>query len=660
MTNAWSTAEIAFAAKMPGYESRPEQTRLATTIEAAFIDGAHLLAQAGTGCGKSFAGLIPGIATALATGNPIIVATATKALQNQYVGDLAFLASVLPTPFTSAILKGRSNYLCRAKFAELGEGDIEGVADIRKELEADPNHSGDLEGFIAPIDPRDRPRLASSADECPGRRDCIFGDVCFAELAKDRARESDVVVVNHSMLGMDLTVREMTRDPETGVSAASVLPIDISGVIIDEAHEFENYMTNALGAEVSTRSITALLAEIANFVPDRNLISGASAAGTRLFTDLERFRRNQRSVKLDSGALLAHQDQFINLIEALRTVKNTVKGVSSREDEKVGQKKKRLVKRVDAQIKRLEDLLMLSDNDLVRWIEEDVRAKGNGPKGALIKYAPLHVGPFLRRNLWEETPAVLLSATLSVGKDFSFITERLGLQSPRSFDAGTPFDYRNQARIFVPEGFDPKNTAKWRAQVAIAVPELIAAAGGRSLVLFTSRSAMDEAHESLVLKLEDMGLTVLKQGDKPNPELSRIFKDDETSVLFALKSFMTGFDVQGDALRLVIIDKLPYENPSDVIWSARCDLVDRKARNKWTDGAFTKMTIPAMLLTLQQGIGRLIRSKSDEGMVAILDSRIYDPKGYTKTIRAALPPAPVVRTLPLATGYLAELTSRRG
>jgi ATP-dependent DNA helicase DinG len=256
---------------------------------------------------------------------------------------------------------------------------------------------------------------------------------------------------------------------------------------------------------------------------------------------------------------------------------------------------------------------------------------------------------------------VLLSATLAVGRDFSYIAERLGLgRDYSSFDAGTPFDYPKQSALFVPENFDPspKNAMKWRGQVAATIPELIRAAGGRALLLFTSTSAMNDAYMATRDAIEGMGCQVLKQGDRPNRALSDEFKKDETSVLFALKSFMTGFDVPGDSLRLVIIDKMPFPNPSDVIFAARCAAVDRVARG-WNDKAFMKISVPAMILTLLQAFGRLVRTASDEGMVVILDSRLIGSTGYAKVVRAAMPPARKVQTLADAKDYLGELSSRR-
>lgn len=657
--STWSAAEIAFANAMPGYESRAQQTRLACTIEKALAVGDHLLAQAGTGTGKSFAGLVPAIGHALATGDPVIVATATKALQNQYVGDLEFLQATLDTPFTFALLKGRGNYVCRAKLAELVEQGPDSAFNLKgilEELETE-GHSGDLEEFATQVDMRDKPRLTATADECPGKSDCPFGEICFAEKAKAKARESQVVVTNHSMLGMDLRVREAART-EKGEITAAILPVDVSAILIDEAHEFEAYMTSALGLELSSRSITSLTAQVASILDNPREVESVNRAARELFVALARFRGRQQSVKIDGRALVAHEDQFLTLLATLRDLQGAIQGVSTRGDDRMTLRKKRIGKRTDGLVDRLTGLMVQDDTEVVRWVENDERAR-DGQPAAILKFAPLHVGAFLKQALWSRCPAVLLSATLSVGNDFSYITGRLGLERPATFDAGTPFDYAKQMGIFIPEGFDPKQEGKWRAQVSVAIPELIRAADGRALVLFTSRNAMNEAYENTADAIRGMGYTVLRQGEDINPVLAAKFKSDETSVLFALKSFMTGFDVQGDALRLVIIDKLPYENPSDVIWSARCALQDRLANGNWSKKAFMTMTIPAMLLTLLQGIGRLIRSKSDEGVVAILDSRVFEPKAYTATIRRALPKGRMIRRLGDAVAHLEELTARR-
>lgn len=646
----WSEAEARFATTLPGYESRTEQRRLAETIEKALANGDHLLAQAGTGTGKSLAGMVPSIEHALATGKSVIVSTATKALQTQYIGkDVPFLLEHLGKSFTAAVLKGRSNYACLQKISELQPESFPGQAEIIAELNG--HETGDLDDLTTRFDPRNRPKITTSSDECPGKRDCPFGSVCFAEQAKAKAMESQLVVVNHALLATDLLIRAKSD------GKVSLLP-DFDAVMIDEAHELEEFVTGALGAEFTERSLSGAAAEALNFLGQdgRGPVNALTGAAKTLFAALNRFLGKDKTRALDERALLAHEDTLIHTLDAIRALWSVIKETDVRGDDKKAQRRKRLMKRFTMLDARFSDLMLLESSELVRWVESDAK------RGTILKSAPLHVGAFLNENLWSKVPAVLMSATLAVGSDFSYIAGRLGIEDFRGFDAGTPFDYTSQAALYVPEGFDPSPASKseWQMKVKATLPELIRAAGGRSLLLFTSTSAMRQAYEAVSPGLEDDGLQVLVQGGSlTNRQIAERFKEDETSVLFALRSFMTGFDVQGDSLRLVVLDKLPFPVPTDVIIKARADAIDAAARNKWVDGSFPTMTIPMMALTLLQAFGRLIRTKSDEGMVAILDSRLHT-KPYGRKMLAALPPAQRVTALPQAKGYLSELTARRG
>jgi ATP-dependent DNA helicase DinG len=650
----WLAAEKAFAQSMPGYEPRINQRNLAMAIEKNYADGGHLLAQAGTGTGKSLGGGVPAIDFAKRTGLPVVISTATKTLQDQYVRDFTRLQELFPElNFTFTVLKGRGNYACLAKVAEANEVDIFGLKSLREELEH-PECSGDLDQLITEIAAADRRHVTSSSDECPGKSNCRFSADCFAEKAKNRAQTVDVIIVNHSMMIMDLKLREMTRDEETGRSLVSVLPMNIAGYLIDEAHELEEYATSSLGGEFSQGSLSAFGAQVAALAGDPMVASTLNGGAKILFDQLAQSLGRERTRAIDDTMLLGLEGNATRVLATIRTLKGVIKGVDVHGDDNKGMRRKRLMRRADSLEARLEGFMLAEEEDIVRWVEKDDK------RGALLKFAPLHVGPFLAQNLWIK-PAVLLSATLAVGNDFSYIAERLGLgRDYRSFDAGTPFDYPKQSALFVPENFDPspKNSMKWRGQVAATIPELIRAAGGRSLLLFTSTSAMKEAYAATKGAIEGMGFQVLMQGDRSNRALSDEFKRDETSVLFALKSFMTGFDVPGDSLRLVILDKMPFPNPSDVIFAARCAAVDRVARN-WNQKSFMRISVPAMILTLLQAFGRLIRTTTDEGMVVILDSRLIGSTGYAKVVRAAMPNARKLNTLAEAREYLAELSSRR-
>jgi ATP-dependent DNA helicase DinG len=654
----WADAEIQFAQSLPNYESRSQQQRLANQIEAALADGAILAGQAGTGTGKSLALLVPLIDHALKTGEPAIVATATKALQDQYAGkDLPFLQAHLGKSFSWAVLKGRSNYACRAKLAALTPGDVFNDRSLVEELDR-PDHTGDLDEIVTTLDPRDRSKVTSTSDECPGRHDCPFGKVCFAEAAKAKAKESDIVVVNHALLATDLWVRSQFSD-EDG-NPIGMLP-DYSAVGIDEAHELEQYTTSVLGQDFGQRGLIKLGTEITNFTGDKDLSSRINGTVGTLFRALEDILatagKKDRSSRLTGADLLQLEAPITAVLDALRAAWVAVKETDVRGDDGMLGRQKRLKKRLASTGGRMTDVLVADAADLVRWVEREERVvRGKEETSIKLAYAPLHVGAFLDEHLWSRGPAALLSATLAMGSDFSYLMGRLGIADYRSFDAGTPFVYQKQAALFVPENMDPSpaTRAKWSAMCPIVIEKLVRAAGGRSLLLFTSRTAMNQAHDTVAPALEELGLQVLKQGDRPNKALAEEFKADETSVLFALKSFMTGVDIQGDALRLVIIDKLPFPVPSDIIWAARCEAVDQVARNQWVDGSFPTMTIPEMALTLLQAFGRLIRTKNDRGMVAILDSRLRT-KNYGRKMLKSLPPAQRVDTLSDAVEYLEGL-----
>lgn len=660
---SWKSAQAALSASLPRYEDRPEQTRLATTIEQTFATGTHELAQAGTGTGKSLALLIPAIQYSLETGGPVVVATATKALQDQYAGkDLPFLREHLGVEFDYAVVKGRSNYICLAKANALAPNVVQNQVALLEELIT--HKTGDFDELATVMDPRDKPQLTTGSDECPGKRDCPFGEMCFAEQAKQRAREANIIVANHSVLVTDLAVKQATA------GRGSLLP-DYDAVAIDEAHELEDYTTNAIGGEFTQRSFTAYSTEVASFLHDPKITQQVNGAAQRLFTTLERFQGNEKTRNLTDMAVLDHESEFIAAIDALRTLRTHVEAEKIVGNDDAAGRRKRLLKRGKSLIDRLVAVVLSDSEDLVRWVERDDK------RGVILKYAPLSVASFLRENLWQQVSfpdsdlgdrlpevtnrtVILLSATLALSGDFGYIASRLGLDEYNSFDAGTPFNYPQQSALYVPQtDFDPSQGFTWQAKMSASIGEMVKAAGGRALLLFTSRTAMNAAYDTTANQMAAAGLTVLRQGDRPNRQLVDEFKADETSVLFALKSFMTGVDVQGDALRLVVIDKLPFPVPTDVIVKARADAVDAKARNKWVDGAFPTLTVPAMALTLMQAFGRLIRTRDDEGLVAIMDSRLYSKK-YGKKILAALPSAQRLTTLTEATDYLAELTKRRG
>ena len=649
----WQDAQKAFAETLPGYEDRPEQTRLAETIEKALANGTHLAAQAGTGTGKSLAALVPAINHALDTGQPVIVSTATKSLQAQYATkDLPFLAKNLGVDFDAVVMQGRSNYVCAAKVNELEPHAIPGQDQVLAEI-ADDEFSGLVEDLSGTLEVRDRLKITSSSDECPGFSDCPFADACFAKRAKDAAKEADVILTNHALLAMDTVIRDEQRKVNPDKQPQSILP-EYSAVIVDEGHELREYAANSLSAEFSERGLNHLASEINNFLGgNAEVVQGINGAAKSLFQGLGRLLGRKKTIALTDSALLAAEP----VLQAMNVAHTAIVDTDVRGDDRKKTRRQRLMRRSEATRARLRSILLSEDGgNLVRWVERDDRRDD-----VRLKFAPVSVAPFLREALWTHTTGVLLSATLAVGKDFSFVTGNLGMDDYDPFDAGTPFDYPNQAALYVPRNMvEPtqQNADRWRIAAQESMRKLVFAAGGRSLLLFTSTTAMKEAHAALAPSFEAAGLTVFIQGGPlNNKQIAEGFKADEKSVLFGLKSFATGFDVPGDALRLTVLDKLPFATPDDVVFAARSEAINRQFRNDWA--FFQRLAVPGMALDLQQGFGRQIRTKTDEGMVAILDSRLHS-KAYGRQIMGALPPARRIDNLAEAESYLEELTARRG
>jgi ATP-dependent DNA helicase DinG len=649
----WEQFEDVLAQELPGYEPREPQKVLAQAIELAMGANRNLLAEAGCGTGKSIGGTVPMIMQAVENGERVIVATATKALQEQYANkDMPFLQEKSRVPFTWALVKGRSNYVCMAKLnSDDMEMDPTAVA-IQQELAADPEHSGDREHFVTEIADRDWSKLSSSSNECPGKSECPFGAICKAEATKDRGKQVDVVITNQAMLMTDLVIREKTQGRDSG-------PVEMLGdysmVLFDEGHELPEYAANALGNDISGRGLSLLVGDVASF---------AALHGS----DMEHRTAEMGGIALALQELLVpisgesvnlrwfteNFEPFVLVLDLFKALRLDIQGVKLVGDsETQGAKKKMLLKRLDNAMSTIEELISSEDHERVRWVET-YEVRGN--TYWRMKVAPVDVAPFLKRMLWDEVSSVVMSATLSSGRDkqgnrdFSYMKRTLGLWDAESVDVGTPFDFGQQALMFVPgkEVPSPKSRVEWMAYATATTLRLISEAQGGALLLYTSRKAMQEAYDTLSPALESMGLTALMQGDgRTNKELARTFKDDEHSVLFALKSFFVGVDIPGNACRLVIIDKMPFPVPSDPIFKARSLAVERSGGS-----SFAQLSIPMMTLTLEQGVGRLIRTKSDRGVVAILDSRLSSTP-YGRSIVNALPDFPVSTQLPQVAEFFA-------
>lgn len=648
-------AEVRLARALTGYESRVPQQVLANAIEDALDEGGFVLAEAGCGTGKSLGALIP----AILSGKRVVYSTATKALQEQVAGkDLPFLKEHLGVDFEFALLKGRSNYFCKAKAVDADRRYVP-VDQMVAELQANPNHSGDREHFeTVSVDERAFRNVAATSEECPGKRKCPFGESCYAEFAKARAKAADVVVVNHMLTFTDIKIREVTN------GFGSMLG-DVDAYVFDEAHEIEEIATNAIADVVRESGVRKLGTEIGNFLADEgepNAQQVAMDIQTALAKAWDTFPKEHQS-RMTQAWFADNFEPIADLMDALQTAAEVVEMTDVR-DQRDEARRERLYTRAMNYRQSFATAMMAPDESLVRWIEHD--DQGN----RLFKHAPLRVGPWLEAGIWsrkvvgsvteddpdgEQVASALISATLSVGGDFSYIRDRLGMpEQTKTLNVGTPFDFTEQALLYTPDAKmpSPKDRTAWMTTTPIITEQLIDASGGGALLLYTSRSAMQQAYEGLAPKLRAKGLRCLMQGEHgTNKEIAKIFQEDEHSVLFALKSFFTGVDFGGDTCRLVVIDKLPFSVPTDVMFSARSEEIEKNGGR-----SFSELTIPMMTLTLLQGFGRLIRTKSDRGVVAILDSRLQSTP-YGRKIMQAMPPAPQTTSLDAVKAFY-ERTAR--
>lgn len=645
-------AQDIFAARLDGYTRRPHQIAFAGQVEQSIADSRILLGQAGTGTGKSFAVMIP----AILSGKRTVVATYNKALQAQYVGDLTFLEKHLGLLFGWTLLFGRANYPCVAK-----------AKDLASPTAAQREVLARMEELTTPEAIRDRKVISRqdfpgvteeewkpfsmSADECPGASHCPFAGKCFTERAKAKAAESDIVVTNAAYFIQD-RVLDLRTD------GAVALLGDVEQVIIDEAHTLPDVVTGALEDTLGEGSFAVLGRDMGAYLMATGGDTGAAEKieqvagllwqllGLRFadFTEAGKSKTDPmpltQKMILDMDGLGAY---FINLYNTIYQAREDIKAVREF-DERRKVARYRLLNRSARMLDRLHAYTMDSSEKTVRWAALDVKmVRGERRERLFLRSAPIDIGPFLREAMWDKMPAILVSATLAAGTDFSCLEDKLGLGKDEAvtYDAGTPFNYPEQALLFTPgkDMPDPtrKTEAAWKAYVKSVTSYLVNASGGGALLLFTSRNAMNEAYEELAGQFRAQGLTVLRQGDKPSPELVKIMKSDQNAVLFALRTFFEGVDIQGRACRLVILDKLPFTPPSDLVHEARGELLNRKTGDHMA--SFFQMAVPEMILVLNQAFGRLIRHRDDKGVVAILDSRL-NSKGYGRNqIMPALPPA---------------------
>jgi ATP-dependent DNA helicase DinG len=595
-----------------GGEHRPGQEAMSRRIAEAIEEGSHLVIRAGTGTGKSLAYLVP----AILSGQRTIVATATKALQDQLAGkDLPFLVEHLDHQFNFAVLKGRSNYVCRQRLDEVAESEaqqaLDGLAETANadELQAiaawaDTTETGDRADLPIQPTPATWAAVSVGSHECPGAVKCPRGGDCFSEKARSAAAGADVVVTNLHLYGIDVATDGMIL-PEHDLA------------ILDEAHQTEDVLAQACGFELRGGRFTALVRNSRSILTGSRAIEDVNNLVGHL-VDALAGHVGRRLVPADDGdlrsALELARSRLAGLRSELMNVPTTGPG-------DVAARRARALQTLGTLSGDVDAALNLDGGPMpgakVAWVE----GRADRP---VLHVAPVEVGEVLNQKLWGDRTVILTSATVPAN-----LADRLGMTDhPHRFeDVGSPFDFDRQALLYCATSLPDPREADYRAACHDEIERLAVAAGGRMLALFTSRRALDEAVEALRDRLP---WTVLHQDDLPKPLLMARFAEDETSCLFGTKGLWHGIDVPGPSLSLVVIDRIPFPRPDDPLLSARRDLVG--------NGAFREIDLPRAATELAQGAGRLIRTGDDIGVVAVLDRRLATNRSYRWDLLEAMPP----------------------
>jgi ATP-dependent DNA helicase DinG len=617
------------ARALVGFRARPAQQQMATRIDAALEQREVLLVEAGTGTGKTFAYLVP----ALLSGLRVLISTGTRTLQDQlFHRDLPLLAAALGRPARVALLKGRSNYLCRARLQNIGrQGDIPGLADpllARIGEWSLGTRTGDLAELpeLADAHPL-RPQISSTRENCAGARCAEYGR-CHVLEARRAALEADIVVVNHHLLLADLALKED--------GFGDLLP-SVDAVILDEAHQLPDLVSEFFGISLGSRQLDLLLADIRLEAQSQQL-APLERALAACHAALGRDERHLAWRELAASAQASFEDLEAALADCgtqLRAAGATA-GIEQ------------CVARIDLLCASLAQLLDESGDP---GSPAGARTVSTHARGFLLRLLPYDVsGRFSALLASHHGAWIFTSATLAVGEDFSHFSNRLGLQTAATLRFESPFDYQRQALLYLPRGLPQPADAGFTAAVIALARPLLEAAGGGAFLLFTSHRALRAAALLLERSLPAQW-PLLVQGRAPREQLLRRFRASGQAVLLGTASFWEGVDVQGPALRLVLIDRLPFASPEDPVVRARIEHLQSQGAS-----AFKEYQLPEAVLALKQGVGRLIRSEEDRGVVVVCDPRLSE-RSYGRVFRASLPPMAMVREQEPVMQLLRELGS---
>jgi ATP-dependent DNA helicase DinG len=645
----------------PAYEFRRGQLQMAQAVEQALEEKRHLIVEAGTGTGKTLAYLMP----VIRSGKRIIISTGTKNLQEQlFYKDIPFLEHALfgdnpetlpsaaqlgqgPGRLSVCYMKGRNNYLCRKKLYDLTDQPVlSGLEEIEQYRAIAAWEKTTATGDRAELAELPEAsalwhKLDARAEACIGQK-CSEWERCFVTEMRRRGMESDIIIVNHHLFFADLAIKLQAE----GAPDAGILP-EAAAVIFDEAHELEDVAGNYFGISLSNLRVEDLARDVETSLQHNRMFS-ASLSGalgslrerSQFFFSLLPPGEGRFAFETRREFLEENGDEFLALNQALTRLAGELEGLPQKPEEVFN-----FVRRVQEIQVQLTFAMESDDRNTVFWIERrGGRGRASSPPSSLqrsrdaekggrqnvfLQATPIDVGPILRECLWSKLEcAVLTSATLAVGGGFEYIRQRLGLEHAREAVLPSHFDYENQALFYVPPDLPDARTPQFAAQAAERIHKLLEITRGRAFVLFTSYAQMNDVYQRLLGELE---FPMLRQGDAPKSALLEEFRLAPNAVLFATSSFWQGVDVQGEQLSCVIIDRLPFAVPSDPIVAARVKAIDADGGN-----AFFQYQVPAAVITLKQGFGRLIRSLHDRGLLVLLDNRILK-KQYGRAFIESLP-----------------------
>ena len=618
------------ARTLDAFEPRPTQCEMAAASADIFEDGGVLLAEAGTGTGKTVAYLVP----AILSGHRVLISTGTKNLQDQiFYKDLPTLRKALDVSFTAAYMKGRGNYLCLHRFDAIQQDDTPRMAVDREYLETLREWTTQTEtGDRAEVEdlPDDLPLwhdISARSENCIGT-ECPKYQECFVTRMRQQAAEADLVIVNHHLLCADVAVRESAY--------GEVIP-SCGFAVIDEAHQLEDVATQHFGVVISNHRFDELARD------SRRVLSVKHLADVETIDDLMRSVdrvAEQARVFFEAVMLISVTGDRTRVTgEHLapaaepghrlgRDLDDLEQGLVQLGD--ASEDVLALARRAKEIREQLCFLLDVGDSKYVHFLE----LRG---KGVFLRAAPIDVSTIVREQLLHRMKGMILtSATLTVDNSFNYLRGRLGIEDAFELRLPSEFDFREQAVLYLPREMPDPRSGKFATAVARELTGLLRITKGRAFVLFTSYANLRQVHHQLESQLH---YPLLVQGSAPRTVLLREFRSTPQAVLLATSSFWQGVDVAGDALSCVVIDKLPFASPSDPITAARMEAIETGGGN-----AFTDYQVPLAILTLLQGLGRLIRHRSDRGVLALLDGRVRT-KGYGRRFLASLPPAPQTHDL---------------